>query len=200
MMVLDISGINTFIIMISSFIAGMVVFKERKDIYTSWAWIFLLFSIPILGLLIYVFLGREFKGKGNISNLLPYKDEQTGNSLLDHELIHKYSNLIKMNLQSPDAFISTDNEIVIFVDGQEKFNALLEDIRGAKKEINIQYYLIRRDSLGANIRDELAKKAKEGVKVRVLYDEVGSRRLPRSFFKELISFGGEVEILIPSFL
>ncbi|MGV2537874.1 phospholipase D-like domain-containing protein, partial [Bacillus thuringiensis] len=87
-----------------------------------------------------------------------------------------------------------------FSDGNQKFDALFEDIRNAKKEINIQYYIIQRDNLGKKLRDELTKKAKEGIKVRVLYDEVGSRKMTPSFFKELISYGGEAQAFFPSIL
>lgn len=199
-MILDISVMHFYIIFVNSFLATMILLNERKGICTSWGWIFLLFSIPILGLVIYVFFGRKFRG--NIPQIppSPWKDVPSVSTSLDRELLYKYANLIKMNLQSPDAFMTTDNEIAIFCDGKEKFHALLEDIRGAQKEINIQYYIIKRDILGTMLRNELIKKAQEGIKVRVLYDEVGSRRLPRSFFKELYAYGGEVEVLIPSFL
>lgn len=115
-------------------------------------------------------------------------------------LLTKYADLIHMNLVSSNALMTTDNEIAIFNDGKQKFDSLFNDIRNAKKEVNIQYYIIQPDDLGTKLRDELTKKAKEGVKVRVLYDEIGSKRLSLKFFKELLSAGGEVEVFFPSLL
>ena len=46
----------------------------------------------------------------------------------------------------------------------------------------------------------LIKKVKQGVKVRILYDEMGSRGVKKTIFKELIDAGGEVEVFFPSIL
>ena len=51
-----------------------------------------------------------------------------------------------------------------------------------------------------NLLDILVKKAKEGVEVRVLYDAMGSRRLPRKFFRPLIAAGGKVSAFFPGVL
>src|SRR5699024_11220553 len=98
------------------------------------------------------------------------------------------------------SLITTGNEIEIFSDSHEKFTCIFADIQKSTEEINIQYYIIQPDSLGKKLRDELTKKGKEGLTVRVLYDEIGSRKLTRSFFKELIDHGGEVEVFFPSLL
>src|SRR5699024_7683942 len=74
------------------------------------------------------------------------------------------------------------------------------DIKEAKQEVNVQYYIIQPDQLGKRLRDALITKAKEGVKVRVLYDEVGSKKLPSRFFDDLKKVGGEVRVFFPSFL
>jgi cardiolipin synthase len=105
-----------------------------------------------------------------------------------------------MNTTSSKAAVTTDNEVKIFNEGPEKFKALFEDIKKAKKEINIQYYIIKSDCLGIKLRDELTRKVKEGIKVRILYDGIGSRGMFKKFFKKLISLGGEVKIFFPSFL
>ncbi|MCM3569509.1 cardiolipin synthase [Neobacillus mesonae] len=199
------------IMIINLTLAAGVVFFERREIGYTWAWLLVLVFIPIIGFLIYVFLGRGVKRKNfyHLSSKERAYLQSTVNEQLDllktnyersFPLLKKYADLIRMNLKSSNAIMTTDNEIQIFDDGKEKFNALFKDIQSAKKEINIQYYIIQRDSLGKRLRDELTKKAKEGVKVRILYDEIGSRRISPDFFKELISYGGQVEVFFPSFL
>jgi cardiolipin synthase A/B len=199
-------------IMVSNIIlAGVVVFMERRDVGSTWAWLMVLFFIPVLGFIFYIFIGRQLKHKHfydltreekiyfetRVAEELAAIDELKYDK---ESLIGQYSDVIKMNLRSSSALLTTDNEIQVFHDGKDKFESLFRDIRQAKKEIHVQYYIIQPDSLGKQLRDELIQKAKEGVKVRLLYDEVGSKRLPRSFFQELTSHGGQVEIFFPSFL
>ena len=67
----------------------------------------------------------------------------------------------------------------------EKFEALIQDILTAKDHIHIQYYIFKLDNLGQRILNVLMKKAKQGVKVRILYDEMGSSNVKKRHFKEL---------------
>ncbi len=196
---------------INVLLAGILIFIERRDIGSTWAWLLILFFIPIVGFIVYLFFGRQLKQKNfyKLSSdereyLRSSVDEQLKELKATHEyrndLLIQHNKLLFTNLNSSKSLVRTDNEIDIFSDGNQKFDALFEDIRNAKKEINIQYYIIQRDNLGKKLRDELTKKAKEGIKVRVLYDEVGSRKMTPSFFKELISYGGEAQAFFPSIL
>ncbi|MEH7355365.1 cardiolipin synthase [Neobacillus drentensis] len=203
--------VSIIIFVINFLLAAVVVFIERRDIGSTWAWLMILFFIPIVGFIVYLFLGRQLKQKNfyNLSSeersyLLSAVDEQIhqlqDNRFFHNDLLSKHSDLLLMNVKSSNALLTLDNKIEIFTDGHEKFCSLFEDIRKAKEEIHLQYYIIQRDSLADKLRDELTKKAKEGVKVRLLYDEIGSRRISPAFFKEMITYGGEVEAFFPSFL
>ncbi|MES9684291.1 cardiolipin synthase [Bacillus sp. AFS001701] len=209
---MDINNFLTILLIINILLAGVLVFIEKRDVVATWAWLMILLFIPIVGFLLYLFLGRQLKQK-NFYHLstkestylqLAVTDQankiHNDQSFLQDELLSKHSHLIMMNLKSANALLTTDNEIQTFRDGHEKFNSLFKDIQLAQKEINVQYYIIQRDSLGKKLRDELSKKAAEGVKVRVLYDDIGSKRITPSFFKELVKHGGEVRAFFPSFL
>ncbi|UQZ36801.1 cardiolipin synthase [Paenibacillus sp. PK3_47] len=197
--------ILSIITLLNIILAGVVIFIERRDIGSTWAWLMVLFFIPLLGFLFYVFFGRQLKQK-NFYKLSAEEriylqsavDEQVMTVDYMGGLTAKYANLLKMNLRSSNALITLDNEIEIFEDGQDKFNSLINDIRGANQEINIQYYIWQPDELGTKLRDELTIKAKAGVQVRILYDEIGSRLINRSFFKDVIAHGGKVEVFFPS--
>ncbi|WP_438448409.1 cardiolipin synthase [Gorillibacterium sp. sgz5001074] len=206
---MDIGNLVTLIVSIVTvgniLLAGVVVFIERRDIGATWAWLMVLFFIPLLGFLFYIFFGRQLTKKNfyNLSSeerayLQAAADEQLTHIHSFGPLSEKYGDLMQMNLSSANATVTTDNEVEVFHDGKAKFESLFEDIRNAEKEINVQYYIIQRDGLGKRLRDELTRKAKEGVKVRVLYDEIGSRRISRSFFRELLAYGGEAEVFFPS--
>ncbi|HSJ39131.1 MAG TPA: cardiolipin synthase, partial [Planococcus sp. (in: firmicutes)] len=125
---------------------------------------------------------------------------QAGETEYNHEVLKKYGQLLVMNLQSSRSLVSFYNETRVLYDGVQKFDMLIEDIGKAQEEINIQYYIIKRDSLGKRLLEALVERAKAGVKVRLLYDGFGSRSLKDADFSELIEHGGEVQIFFPSSL
>lgn len=200
------------IFILNIILAITIIFLERRDASSTWAWILVLFFLPLVGFLLYLLLGRQLRKKHlfrwdgkkdiGIDNLIKYQIEALENETLqfNHDYIKDYKNLIQMNLNTGDAVLTQDNKIQIFDDGVEKFQSLIQDISNAKNHIHIQYYIFKLDNLGQRIYEVLKKKAKQGVKVRILYDEMGSRGLKKRHFKELLELGGEVEIFFPSIL
>ncbi|VVB80140.1 Cardiolipin synthase [uncultured archaeon] len=71
------------------------------------------------------------------------------------------------------------------------YRRMLEDIRGAKKFIFLENYIYRNDEVGREFREALTKKAREGVKIKILLDSYGSW-VDERFFRELTKVGGEV--------
>ncbi|PTL38052.1 cardiolipin synthase [Alkalicoccus saliphilus] len=200
------------IIVMNFLLAVFVIFIERRDAATTWAWLLVLFFLPVIGFIIYLFFGRQLK-KDNFYNLSV--EEQTFfNQQVDQQIeeirhkksgvedafLNKYEQLIKLNLRSSQSLISLQNKTQVLHDGEQKFAALLKDIRSAQHEINIQYYIIKRDSLGRKILEALVERAKAGVKVRLLYDAVGSRTLKLKDFKDLLANNGEVRVFFPPLL
>lgn len=82
-----------------------------------------------------------------------------------------------MNVDYNHAMLSSHNEVKMFADGNEKFTALIEDIMQAKESIHIQYYIFKLDDVGNRVFNALVQKAKEGVEVKLIYDDLGSRKL-----------------------
>ena len=200
-------------------LAGFVVFFERRNPASSWAWLLVLFFIPLFGFIIYMVFGRNSKRekmfieKERYDNEVYYrylffKDYALDQVRLQKKIISKkQSSIVKENLDdlvflhiNAGSWVTTNNTIKHFIDGQSKFDALIEDIRNAKKFIHMEYYILRGDTLGKKIVHELALKAKEGVEVRLLYDGMGCARLPRCFFEELEKNGGHTAPFLPRFL
>ncbi|MFD2410906.1 cardiolipin synthase [Paenibacillus rhizoplanae] len=208
---MEFASLTTVVTLINIVLALGFLFIERREAGYTWAWLMVLFFIPILGFVLYIFFGRNLKKKNFYKLFIEeqeYVQAEADKQLAAFaegvddrsQLMQNYAQLINMNIRSSHGLLSSDNEIVIYSDGHQKFAALFEDIRSARAEINIQYYIIQPDQLGTKLRDELILKAREGVKVRLLYDEVGSKRISRHFFKELRAAGGEVEVFFPSLL
>ncbi|MCC5892063.1 cardiolipin synthase [Exiguobacterium sp.] len=205
------SVLGMILIILNMIFAITIIFFERRDIGSTWAWLLVLFFLPLVGFFIYIFFGRLIK-----SNNFYQVDEERRIEYAHHvqqqldeldarqdlftsdPLLSKYRRLARLNLLSTNALVTYHNAIQVIHDGEQKFEALFHDIDAATSEINIQYYIIQNDSLGQALIAALTERAKQGVRVRLLYDAVGSRGLRRHHFKELLAHGGEVKSFFPS--
>ncbi|PWW26230.1 cardiolipin synthetase 2 [Cytobacillus oceanisediminis] len=200
----------TVFLVLNIILAVFVIFLERRDAGATWAWLMVLFFIPLLGFFMYLFFGQnltrrkmfqwEDRKKIGIDELLAsqIKGIKAKDFRFQNSIILKCKDLIYMHLVNNDAVLTQDNSVTIFSDGRKKFDSLIRDIKEAKDHIHLQYYIFKRDNLGKSLINLLTEKAKEGVKVRVLYDELGSRSLHKKVFKELMAAGGEIEAFFPS--
>lgn len=191
--------------------AIIIVFFERRSPKSVWTWLLLLYFIPIVGFVFYLFLGqdmrkrRRFKTKeveDTLSEAIRQQEYQIKSKDLEKndKEIEGYTDLIMYNLESTGAMLSDDNDIDIFTDGNEKFDALIEDMKKAEKFIHVQYYIIKNDVLMNRIRDVLVEKAAQGVEVRVLYDAMGCRSTSPKFWKKLRDEGVQVVEFFPAIL
>ena len=89
------------------------------------------------------------------------------------------------------------NKVQLLIDGDATFDSIFQGIDSAKAYVLVQSYIVRDDGLGHALKDRLVAKAKEGVRVYFLYDEVGSHALPGNYLDELRSAGVEASALIP---
>ncbi len=198
-------------------LAAIMVFFERRSPSSTWAWLFVLFFIPIVGFLVYLIFGRN-TGKQKAFGPKIENDERAikdfikNNESLSKEferqcfsndgiaLGEDYKELLNfatLNLNT-GSLMTYNNDMTHFIDGKDKFRALIKDIKEAKKFIHMEYYILRGDELGKTIVDELTKKAAMGVKVRLMYDYMGNFTLPKNFFDKLKNAGGSVCAFIPS--
>lgn len=208
----DYKSIFPIIMLLNILFALVIIFLERKKPSSTWAWLLVLFFIPFFGFVLYLLLGRQLRKKHlfrwdgqkdiGIDKLISYQIEAIQTDELEFRTEHmkEYNHLIYMNLTTNHAVLTQDNDVQVFSDGSDKFEALIHDILAAKNHIHIQYYIFKLDNLGQRILNALKRKAKQGVKVRILYDEMGSRRVKKHHFKDLLELGAEVEVFFPSIL
>lgn len=198
------------VFLLNMIFAAIVIFLERRDASSTWAWILVLFFIPGLGFVLYILLGKnltrskmfqwEDQKKIGVDELIANQIAAISERRFSYlsEVEKEYHDLIYLHLLNNDALLTQDNQVGVFTDGKKKFKCLLNDIKRAKDHIHLQYYIFRKDDIGEKLLNALVAKAKEGVKVRILYDDLGSRRMPKRFFKELRKAGGEVEVFFAS--
>lgn len=187
-----------------------IIFMERRSAGSIWAWIFVLGLFPLIGFVIYLLFGRQIQ-RESIFKLdqrdrigLEYIVNQQLKAIKNNKFephnphIQNYSRMIQMLLYNNAAFYTKNNEIELLTDGYQKFEHLKEDIRQAQSYIHIQYYIFRHDTLGKSIMALLEEKLEQGVEVKMLYDDMGSRGLTLRDFKQFKEKGGHVESFFPS--
>lgn len=202
--------VATIIVVSNVFFSYSLIFIERKDPNTTWAWLLIMTSLPGLGFIIYLIFGqnlsreRLFKEKKKLDRnkrlqISKNWDFNRGNKYLSDQ----YIDLIKMNFNHCEAKYTYRNEVDIYYDGYGKFNQLLKDLNNAKRFIHIEYYIFRRDGkdgIGTKILEVLKRKVREGVEVRLLVDSMGSYTITKRSLKEFIRDGGKFEIFFPGIL
>ena len=93
--------------------------------------------------------------------------------------------------------ISFGTETKVLTNGEETFRHILEELQKAVHHIHLEYYIVRDDEIGKKIKSVLIQKAREGVKVRFLYDAVGSWKLSKQYINELRKEGIEMVLFGP---
>ncbi len=189
----------------------LVIFFQRKEPKSTWAWLLLLYFLPFFGFIIYLLAGTDMHKRkmfrikemeDRINDAIRKQESTIRSSKLEKlkpELMG-YSDLLYYNLESSGAVLSDDNKVEIFTDGNEKFSALMEDMRNAKEFIHLQYYIIKKDLLFDQIIEILLEKVAEGVEVRILFDSMGCRTVRNKVWKDLNKKGIETAEFFPAIL
>lgn len=199
------------IVFLNMLFAIAIIFFQRRDPKTVWTWLMVLYFIPILGFVFYLLIGADMRKRKmfrikEIEDRLNEAIRQQEHRLKSKELqahapdIAGYSDLVMYNLDTAGAVLTDTNDVDIFVDGNDKFEALIEDMRQAEKFIHIQYYIIKNDVLFNRIKEVLIEKAAEGVEVRILFDAMGCRSVRRKFWENLEKKGIKTAEFFPAFL
>ncbi len=173
------------------------VLSENRNPVRSIAWVTALLLFPVGGAVLYYFFGRSLRNVRMISRRnrrkLLNSDAQKPMGKLHGGVSADDRRCMRLLYSVADSQVYADNTIRIFSDGQSHFDALFEDLSKARHFINIQFYIIANDDLGRRLRDILIERAAAGVKIRVIYDYIGSfdaRR--RDFFMRMKGAGIEV--------
>ena len=179
----------------------LVVIFENRNPVKSMAWIAVLLMLPGLGILFYFFFGQDNR-KQRIVSHRSYRRIKKGAykqaiGKASSPIPANYHRLSKLLNQMGDAPLLYGSNIGIYINGKEKVDALLKDIRSAKHFIHIEYYIFMDDEVGQMIKDALIAKVKEGVCVRFIYDDVGSWSTKKRFFHEMRQAGIEVYAFLP---
>ncbi len=177
-----------------------VVMDNRQPSKTM-AWALVIIFVPIVGLVFYLFFGLNHRkerlvGQGSLDQLT----KRSMLSFVEQENLRvseRHKQLVDLFVNQSFSLPFKDNQIDIMTDGYAFFPELLKDIARAQHHIHIDMYIFEDDALGQLVADALIDKAREGVHVRVIYDDVGCWNVNHSFFEHMREEGIEVAPFLP---
>lgn len=191
-------------------LSALIISLERRNPTAALAWLFFMTMLPGIGFFFYLLLSQNiarrkiFKYTEDVNlELSSYLNEQRlafkeGRFHFINPLIADHMDHILFHNRQSDSFFTQNNDVTIYTDGQEKFDALFKDIAAATHHIHICYFIIKEDQLSRALFDLLIQKSEAGVEVRVLIDHIGSRQLRHKTIRQLRTKGIDVVFFFPS--
>ena len=185
-------------ITIGGIVAGLM---DNKQPEKTMAWILVLCFMPIVGIIFYLFFGQNTRKEKVISERsMDLLMKRSMLEFAEQENLHiprRNRPLMKLFTNQNWALPFKDNEVSIFTDGYEFVSTLLYNIGQAQDHIHLDTYIIEDDPLGNLVADVLIDKARQGVEVRLLYDDVGCWRVKDRFFNRMKAAGIQVYAFMP---
>lgn len=175
----------------------LVVIADNRNPLKTMPWILILIFAPIAGIVLYFFFGQNLSKQKIITyrtrrRLTTYPQE----AYAEGAIPDNYLPLARLLERTVNAAPFRGNRITPYTDGASKLEALLRAIEGAQHHIHLQYYILADDATGRRLRDALVLKARAGVEVRILYDDVGCGGVKRAFFDSMRAEGIEAHAFL----
>ena len=179
----------------------VTILMDNRQPAKTMAWVMVLLFVPVAGIILYIFFGQNTRKMRFISQRS--LDQLSKRQMLEFveqrelRMPDKFQSLVRLFTNQSLALPFKDNEAEFYTDGYQFFPALLQAISRARHHIHLETYIFDDDPLGRLIADALIQKAKEGVEIRVIYDDVGCWRVPSAFFERMKKAGIDVCAFMP---
>ena len=177
-----------------------VILDNRQPAKTM-AWALVIWFVPIVGIVFYLFFGINTRKERYVSersmNLLTKRSMLEFAEQQNLRLPERYKPLIDLFVNQNLTLPFKDNGVTVMTNGIEFFPVLLADIKKAKNHIHIAMYIFADDALGRLVADALIDKVREGVEVRLVYDDVGCWNVKHRFFERMREEGIEAMPFMP---
>lgn len=200
----DVKTLVTIIYTIVAVLTIFLIIRQKRDPVKALAWITVIALIPVGGLVLYIVFGRNHR-KEKIFNLKELDDLQQFEELSREQLramshpdpllrqsIADNRDIITLLLNNNKSLLTIKNRITVLNNGKSTFASIIGSLRSAKSFIHMEYYIFENDRVGKKIAKILMDKARAGVEVRFIYDDVGSWSLNRKFRREMREAGVDV--------
>lgn len=179
------------------------IISDTESAAKTHAYLLMAIFVPVVGMLFYFFFGINYRKRRRYNKKL-LSDEKRLQSLNDRIMQDSTRNLkmharevgdgaglVQMLLNENYSPLTFGNCVKLLTNGEEKFPQVIQALKGAVHHIHLEYYIYEDDTIGNAIKDLLIRKAKEGVEVRLIYDDFGSHSIRRRVVNELRQAGAE---------
>lgn len=184
--------------------AVLVILNDNQDSGRKIAWLLIIGILPVIGLLMYIVFGLNFRKPGFFklrnSRFLDAFEKQAGKRTKDllfgtsreNEIRPEYRSLSRLLSRDSGLTVCSNNDIEIITSGRRKFEALENDILAAKHHIHFEYFYFRKDDGSRRIKNLLMQKAREGVKVRFIHENIANITIWPGYYNEMKEAGVEI--------
>ncbi len=185
-------------------IIPLLMLNRRKHPSSLVAWLMVIFFLPIVGGLLYVIFGinrveRKARRKAHASRAIGRNLPELSQYqfLPDSTHSQQQGELMRLANRVAETVPTLDNRVEILSDTHKTLALIEQAVQQATDHLHLEYYIWQPDATGTQLRDMLIQKAREGVKVRFLYDNIGSMRLSNKFLKPMREAGIHVAAFLP---
>jgi len=197
---ITVSIIGTFLILG----AVLVILNDNQDSGRKVAWILIIGILPVIGLLLYIVFGMNFRKPGffqyrNQKFLEAFEEktsQETKNLLFDtieeNNIRPDFQSLSRLLKKDSGLTVTDNNEVEIITSGGRKLEALVNDLLAAKHHIHFEYFYFLKDDGSRRIKNLLMQKAREGVKVRFIHENIANITIWPGYYDEMKEAGVEV--------
>ena len=197
----DLNPILVIIYYIVVVLTAVHVVMDNRQPAKTMAWTLVIWFVPVAGIILYLFFGVNTRKERVINQR--QLDDLSKRSMLgfaeqhDLHLPEEHQPIIDLFVNQSFSLPFKVGSTEILTDGYQFFPALLADIARARDHIHIDMYIIEEDPLGSLVTDALIDRARAGVEVRVIYDDVGCWNVRHRFFERMREEGIEVVPFLP---
>ncbi|MCB0225284.1 MAG: cardiolipin synthase [Anaerolineae bacterium] len=187
-------------------VAAVYIIMENRSPQSTFAWLFLFITLPIIGFIVYIFFGHGWRAFSQENKIARH---ELGNEFMQdlgdllrrqREYVERIAKekpasarqkLLRLTNKNSSSILTGYNDVEILQDARQKYPRLLADIKAAQHSIHLNYYIWTEDAFTLQIKDALIERAQAGVEVRCLYDTSGGT-MSRQYLQDLTD--NDVEI------
>lgn len=190
-----------FLLILSVF---TVILVDKGDSGRKFAWLLVIAVLPVVGLALYLMFGINYRHHWIFNRRHQrYRDIfESGTTPELNRILFGHGNESRIReefrplarLLGAEGYpsVTSGNDIEVITSGQRKFDLLCEDIKAAKESIHIEYFHFGNDKGSKAIKRLLMQKAREGVKVRFLYENIANFPIASAYYNDMRRAGVEV--------
>lgn len=184
------------------FVVGLVI-HEKGDPVKTISWVLVIILLPMVGIVFYFVFGQNYrkqkmfsrKGLKDVAFIDQLQQDQLrrlSKNKLGRHVRPEFRPIVGLLLNNSKSLYTENNSVKVLNNGRPTFDAIIEAISRAKVYIHLEYYIFSDDRIGTKLQQLLIEKARAGIEVCLIYDDVGSWSLKRTFIEEMTLAGVEV--------